>query len=213
MKTDALIDLLAADAAPVERRALERRLALGLSAGTGLAAAMMWLGLGLRPDLSEAAHQGMFWGKLMFTALVSLAALAALICLSLPGRRLGWSTAALATPFLVVWAAAAWLLWQAPAAERPQLVLGSSWAGCPLSIALLSLPLLAGAFWILKGLAPTRLTWAGAGGGLLAGGIAASLYALHCTESEVPFLAVWYVAGMAIPAVLGTLLAPRLLRW
>ncbi|KAG5715748.1 hypothetical protein E4T56_gene14714, partial [Termitomyces sp. T112] len=28
-----------------------------------------------------------------------------------------------------------------------------------------------------------------------------------------PFLAVWYVAGVAIPAVLGALLGPPLLRW
>jgi hypothetical protein len=28
-----------------------------------------------------------------------------------------------------------------------------------------------------------------------------------------PFLAVWYLAGMAIPTALGALLAPHLLRW
>jgi hypothetical protein len=29
----------------------------------------------------------------------------------------------------------------------------------------------------------------------------------------LPFVAVWYVLGMAIPAVLGMLLAPHWLRW
>jgi hypothetical protein len=29
----------------------------------------------------------------------------------------------------------------------------------------------------------------------------------------LPFVAVWYVLGMAIPAGLGALLAPRWLRW
>jgi hypothetical protein len=28
-----------------------------------------------------------------------------------------------------------------------------------------------------------------------------------------PFLGTWYVAGMLIPAVAGTLLGPQLLRW
>jgi hypothetical protein len=29
----------------------------------------------------------------------------------------------------------------------------------------------------------------------------------------LPFVAVWYVAGMMIPTALGALLGPRLLRW
>jgi hypothetical protein len=35
----------------------------------------------------------------------------------------------------------------------------------------------------------------------------------HCPEMAAPFLGIWYVAGMAIPALAGALLGPRLLRW
>ena len=38
-------------------------------------------------------------------------------------------------------------------------------------------------------------------------------YSLHCPEMGVPFWAVWYVIGMALPAVVGALLGPRYLRW
>jgi hypothetical protein len=80
-------------------------------------------------------------------------------------------------------------------------------------IALLSLPILAALFIALRSLAPTRLRAAGAAAGALAGGVAAAAYALHCNEMALPFLAIWYVLGMAVPAVLGALLAPRWLRW
>ena len=65
----------------------------------------------------------------------------------------------------------------------------------------------------MKGLAPTRLALAGAAAGLLAGAIGALVYALHCPEMEAPFLGVWYVAGMLIPAAAGALLGPIVLRW
>jgi len=48
---------------------------------------------------------------------------------------------------------------------------------------------------------------------LLAGALGALVYALHCPETATPFLAVWYVVGMAIPTALGAILGPRLLRW
>ena len=41
----------------------------------------------------------------------------------------------------------------------------------------------------------------------------ALVYTLHCPEMEAPFLAVWYLLGMLIPAAAGALLGPRLLRW
>jgi hypothetical protein len=66
---------------------------------------------------------------------------------------------------------------------------------------------------VLRGLAPTRPALAGAAAGALAGGVGGAVYALHCMELAAPFLAVWYVAGIVLPVVLGALLGPRLLRW
>src|SRR5690606_10056653 len=54
---------------------------------------------------------------------------------------------------------------------------------------------------------------AGAAAGVLAGGAGAFAYAFHCPELAAPFLAVWYVLGMAMPVVAGALIGPRLLRW
>jgi len=65
----------------------------------------------------------------------------------------------------------------------------------------------------MRGLAPTRPAQAGGAAGLLAGAAGAAVYALHCPEMAAPFLGIWYVLGMAIPALLGAVLGPRLLRW
>jgi hypothetical protein len=47
----------------------------------------------------------------------------------------------------------------------------------------------------------------------LAGALGALAYVLHCPELEAPFLAVWYLLGMLIPAGVGALVGPRVLRW
>ena len=54
---------------------------------------------------------------------------------------------------------------------------------------------------------------AGAAAGLLSGTGGALIYTLHCTEMAAPFLAIWYLLGILIPAAVGALLGPRLLRW
>lgn len=213
MKTEQLVALLAAGAAPVPPHAVARRFALALGLGGLGALGLLMLVLGLRPDLAQAARLPMFWMKPAFTAALALPALLAAARLARPGMRLGRVGLGLVLPLLLVWALGAAVLVTAGPGERAALVLGSTWRTCPFNIALLSLPLFVALFWAMKGLAPTRLALAGAGTGLLAGALAALVYALHCPESSAPFLGVWYVLGIAIPTAAGALLAPRLLRW
>ena len=202
MKTDELIHLLAADDRPVQRTAIEQRFAVASAVGIAGAGGLMLALFGLRPDLLAILALPMFWGKLMFAA-----------ALARPGMALGRAALGLAVPPLVLWAMALVALSQVSAAERMPLVLGSTWRTCPFNIALLSVPAFVAGFWALKGAAPTRLAWAGAAAGLLAGALGALVYALHCPEMAAPFLAVWYLAGMAMPTALGAVLGPRLLRW
>ena len=204
MKTDELIHLLAADERPVQRSAIEQRFAVASAVGIAGAGGLMLALFGLRPDLLATMALPMFWGKLVFAAALAAAGLALLRRMARPGMPLGHA---------VLWGMALGALWQVPAAERMPLILGSTWRTCPFNIAALSVPAFVAGFWALKGAAPTRLAWAGAGAGLLAGALGALVYALHCPEMATPFLAVWYVVGMAIPTVLGAILGPRLLRW
>ena len=148
-----------------------------------------------------------------FAAGLALAALIATERLARPGMRLGLVWAALAAPVLVLWLVAAVVLINAAPEQRAYLILGETWKSCPFNIALIALPLLAATLWAMKGLAPTRLALAGASAGLLAGALSALVYALHCPESTAPFLAIWYVLGIAIPTLAGALSGPRVLRW
>jgi hypothetical protein len=213
MRTDDLVTMLAAGAGPVEPGATARRYATGLGWGAFGATLLMAIVLGVRPDLDEAIWLPMFWVKLAFPACLSAGALYAAARLSRPGVRLGRVPAALAAPVLAMWLLAAFALLNAAAGEREELIFGGTWNACPLSVALLSLPLFAAAMWAMKGLAPTRLATAGAAAGLLAGSVGALIYALHCPEMEAPFLAIWYLLGMLIPTAVGALIGPRLLRW
>ena len=213
MKTQDLIRLLAADTLPVPRRAASRRLALSLLVGVPLAAAVLLLGYGVRPDLEVAVHWPIFWMKLLFPVVLCAAAFVVLQRLARPGVRVGISWLGLAAPVLLLWGLAVTLLETAPPELREAMVLGQTWRTCSLNIALISVPVFFAVFAALAGLAPTRLAWTGACAGAMAGGAGAAVYALHCPEMAAPFLAVWYLVGIMLPVAGGALLGPRLLRW
>lgn len=213
MRTDDLIAMLARDPERVAAGVVGRRYAMALAAGGAGALLLMLTGLGLRPDLAQAVRDPAFWLKFSLPAALSAAALHAAVRLARPGMRVGVAAEAMLAPIGAVWVLAAVVLISAAPGERMALVLGETWAACPISIALLSVPVFAGAFWAMKGLAPTRLALAGAVSGLLAGSLGAVVYSLHCPEMAPPFLATWYLLGMAIPAAAGAAAGPRLLRW
>lgn len=213
MKTDELVALLAGGESAVKPHAVERRYAQALSFGLPLAGLLMATLLKLRPDLSEAVLLPNFWIKAGFVASLAGAALFAVLRLSRPGARLDRLPALLAAPLLVIWSLAAYALFDAPPQQRSALFLGTTWKSCPLLIAVLSIPLFAGVMWAMKGLAPTHTRFAGFAAGLLSGASAALIYSLHCPEMAMPFIGFWYLLGILIPAVVGTLLSNRLLRW
>jgi len=213
MKTDDLVTLLATGASAVEPNALARRYTLSLGWGAFGATLLMAILLGVRSDIDAAAQLPMFWIKLAFPASVAVASLVAASRLSRPGARLGGARGGLVAPVLVIWLYAAWVLLAAPPAERAELVMGRTWRYCLVGIPTLAAPVFAATLWAMKGLAPTRPALAGAAAGLLAGAMAALVYALHCPEMEAPFIGVWYVVGMLIPAAAGALLGPLVLRW
>jgi hypothetical protein len=212
MKTDELISLLAADPAP-EPNTVPRRFTVALALGIAGAYLLMVVTHGIRPDLAKATGEAMFWGKLIFAGSLALAALIATQRLGHPGVRLGGVRLALVGPVLVLWLVAAGVVLASAPALRSHLILGETWSTCALSIAMIALPLFAATLWALRGLAPTHLSQAGASAGLLAGSLSTMVYALHCPESGAPFVAIWYVLGIAIPTVAGAMLGPRVLRW
>jgi hypothetical protein len=212
MKTDELIACLAADLAPAPKAWARRRLFLGVTAGLGGGLLLWLLFYGPREDLIEAAATWPFWMKFLYTTALCASGLWLLARSGRPGAAMAPPAVSLLAPVgLVVLAAG--LTLADPDADLPGLILGHSAATCSLTIALISLPALAGAFWALRQLAPTRLTEAGAGAGLFAGSEGALLYAFYCTEEAAPFVALWYTLGILLTATLGAFLGRALLRW
>jgi len=213
MKTEELVTMLATGGAAVPSRAAANRYALAMGWGAFAATLLMALTLGVRPDIAEAALLPMFWAKVGYAGALTAGSLIAAMRLSRPGAALAAAPNLLAAAVIAMWALAALALGRAPRAQWEQLLLGDTWRTCPFLIAMLSAPVLAAVLWAMKGLAPTRLRLAGGAAGLLAGTTGALVYSLHCPELAAPFLGVWYLIGMLIPAAAGALLGPRLLRW
>jgi hypothetical protein len=213
MKTEALVSMLARGPVAADPATTERRLGAGTAAGALAVLVIGLIAVGPRPDLASAALHPGFWLKLAFPLTLAIAAFAAACRLARPGVRLGaagWAMLALVALVLLL---AAIVLLRAPTAEAWPLVAGQSALECVAAIVALSLPAFVAAVAALRTLAPTRLAAAGAVAGLLAGAVAATVYALHCDEMAVPFVAAWYGLGMALPAALGAWLGPRVLRW
>jgi hypothetical protein len=213
MKTDELVAMLARNAEPAGAAARRGRFAAVVGAAALASFVLLLMTLGVRPDLADAARDPMFWVKLGFAAALAGGALLAVRRLALPGRRLAGAPAAIATPVIAMALLAAVVLFGVEPGDRLRLLLGATWKSCPFNITMLSIPGVALLLGLTRGLAPTRPALAGAACGLTAGAVAALVYALHCPEMAAPFIAVWYLLGMLIPAVMGAALGRRLLRW
>lgn len=213
MKTDDLVSVLAAGAAPVARAAALRKMTVPLMLGLVAAAAIMQLRFGVRPDIGVAIGASMFWMKVLVPMAIALASLVLLSRIGKPGARVGLAPLAIAAPIVLLWLMAIVALATAAAQDRPVLVLGSTWRSCTASILFIAVPAFAAALLALRQLAPTRLTLAGAAAGAFGGAAAAAIYALHCPETALPFMAVWYMAAIGVTVLAGALIGPRVLRW
>lgn len=213
MKTEDLINALAASVEPAPPRGLNRRLvACSLVAGAGALVGVAVV-LGFRPDLAVAVQGPMFWTKAGYTAALALCGGWLFVRLGRPGAPVRGPVIALATVALAVLAGAAVEFAGLPPAARLDAWLGGSARACPFNILLLSALAAPAVVWAARRFAPVRPGQAGAAAGLLTGALAATLYGLHCPESTLMFLATWYTLGVLLAAGLGALAGPRLLRW
>ena len=213
METDDLIQSLSASPAPVVPGAVTRRVLIGLGLGAASSAALMIAWLGVRPDLHDAMATRIFWAKFAYTLLTGLLLTAALTRLARPGGRIGAFAVAIAAPLAVMVAMASMRMANADPEMRMPLLMGDSASVCPWRIFIIGLPVLAGAVWAVRGLAPTRLTLAGLVAGGCAGAFGAAIYGFHCDETASPFVVIFYTLGMAAVAALGALAGSRWLRW
>jgi hypothetical protein len=212
MRTDDLIAQLSGGLEPVKSGTVPRTLLTALALGLAGSILVMLLAMGVRHDFHAAITSFGLWMKLAYTLSIALFGFWIVERAGRPGADTAKPVLLLAAPLLAI-ALLAGLQMAAPGADMPGQVMGHSSRACAFLVILTALPSLAAAFWALRRLAPTRLGLAGAGAGLLAGGMGAFVYCFHCQESTAAFVAIWYTLGIALTTGIGGILGPRLLRW
>ena len=210
MKTDDLIELLVKDLAPWRFRSI---LAGAVAGGIIIAAILFFLGIGFRPDISEAVKSNRFLFKFVVTVSLAVTAIWVTLSVGRPGGSLAHRGLALAiAPTLLVCAAVIELLVLPENQWMPRLV-GHNARFCLTLIPLLSIGPLACLLAALREGAPSSPGLAGAVAGLGASGIAATFYAANCTDDSALFVITWYPIATLIVTTAGYLIGRKLLRW
>lgn len=213
MKTEDLVAILSANTEPVDRGAMKRTVFFALSVGLLSALGIMIIVLGTRADLTTARALIFLCLKVAFALAIVSTATFFLIKLSRPGGEKNASSALVVLPFIAIALIAAVNLGFAPTSHWDKMIMGDDWLECLLSIPIIAIAPFAIAIWAVRRAAPTNLVLTGAFTGLVAGGISAMAYALHCSDDSLPFIAVWYGSTIVLCTFAGAIFGPRLLRW
>ena len=212
MKTENLITALVADGASI-RSPIALTVAMAVASGFALSAVVFFWQLGWRPDIGEVRGSLRFLFKFVVTAALLVPAAILVARLARPDTAPGlWRWALLIAPLLLVAGSTADLITSPPNIWTTKLI-GRNAAACVTLILLLSIAPLGALLFALSEGAPSEPGLTGAIAGFVSGALAASLYALHCTDDSPLFVATWYTIAIGTMALVGWLLGKSLLRW
>jgi hypothetical protein len=212
MDTDQLIRTLAADNAH-RARPVGFALMLALLAAAPVSLLMFFTELGIRPDVMVAIRNPFFDLKFAVTLALAISAIAVSLHLSRPEASLrGFGWLLLAPVGILAAAIGGEMMTPQRVPMMTRMVGKNSWV-CMTAIPVLSLPLLAGALIGLRHGAPSRPAVAGALAGLLSAGLAATLYASHCTDDSPLFVAAGYTIAIALVTAIGALAGAKWLKY
>jgi hypothetical protein len=212
MDTEQLIRTLAADNSHRAPR-VGFVLALMLLAAMPISLGIFMMELGVRPDVMTAMRNPFFDLKFVVTLAMAISAMVVSLHLSRPEVSLnGWAWLMLIPAGLVAAGIGSEMMMPQRLPMMTRLI-GNNSRICMTAIPLMSLPILAGALVGLRHGAPTRPALAGAIAGLMSAGLAATLYAAHCTDDSPLFVATWYSIATALVVAVGALAGAKLLRF
>ena len=212
MDTDQLIRTLAADNAH-RARPVGFALMLALLAAAPVSLLMFFTELGIRPDVMTAMRNPFFDLKFAVTLALASAAIAVSLHLARPEaslRGFGWL---LLIPAGILTACIGSEMMMPQRLPMMTRLVGNNSRACMTAIPLMSLPLLAAALIGLRRGAPSHPAVAGAIAGLASAGLAATLYASHCTDDSPLFVATWYTISTALVTAIGALAGSKLLKY
>jgi hypothetical protein len=212
MDTEQLIRSLAADNTH-RARPVGYVLMLALLAAAPVSLLLFFTELGVRPDIMTAMRNPFFDLKFAVTLALAISAIAVALHLSRPEaslRGFGWYLLIPAGLLVAGISGEMMMPQRAPMMTR---LVGNNSKFCLTFIPVISLPLLLAALLGLRHGAPTRPALSGAIAGMLSAGLAATLYASHCTDDSPLFVATWYTLATALVAAIGALIGSRMLKY
>jgi len=211
MKTDDLIRALSVDGKSSWR--VGNLLTIGLLTAVSVSVIVFFVVMGVRPDIGTAVRNPFFDLKFAVTISLALSAFALSLHLSRPEATLREVALVLAIPAGLLVGGIVMEMMMPQRLGWTTRLIGSNSRICLTAIPVLSLPLLAAALVALRHGAPARPAVAGAFAGLLSAGLAATLYAAHCTDDSPLFVATWYTIAIGLVTAIGALAGSRVLRF
>jgi hypothetical protein len=212
MDTDQLIRTLAADNA-YRARPVGFVLALLLLAAAPVSLLMFFAELGVRPDVMTAVHNPFFDLKFAVTLALAAAAITVALHLSRPEASLRGFVWLFMVPAGLLIAGISGEMMMPQRLPMMTRMIGSNSKVCMTAVPMMSLPLLAASLIGLRHGATTRPALEGALAGLLSAGLAATIYASHCTDDSPLFVAAWYTLSAALVTVIGALVGSKVLKF
>lgn len=210
MKTEHLIAALAADTRP--RTPPMTRVLRALPAAGAVSLLALVLVWRFRPDL-VAALGSVAVAKTLAPLALALSGLMLARALARPDARARTETALLAVLALALGGALVTALARGGRDALSAVLAIPDFTNCLMSVpALAALPL-AAMLWALRAGAPVHPAAAGAAAGLVAAGIGAAVYSLHCPHDAALYFLTAYLGAMAIVVLAGAAIGARVLRW
>lgn len=168
---------------------------------------------GARDDLAQVLDAPRFLFKFLATLSLAIPALLLLPRVALPDYRPTGRRRALWLGPLVLLAGVSLELVSLPRESWLPAAVGHNGLWCLFMVPMLAIAPLAAALYCLRQSAPAMPARAGAVAGLASGALAATVYALHCTDDSPLFVGLWYSLGVLFVSAAGAWLATRVARW
>jgi hypothetical protein len=206
--TDDLIRSLASTAGARRSVSLPAAFAVAVAASLACALLLVFSVIGIRHDFAEMAVRLPFGFKLAYTGSLVAGTFVVALYAATPGA----STVALYALSPTVILLALGVIFD-PTAFPIMGRTNTAVVFCVGSILFLSLPAMILTFGVMRKGAPTHPVFAGAVIGMLSASVGAMAYILACKNDGTAFVATWYTAACAIMALIGAVVAHRVLRW
>ncbi len=210
--TQSMMAALVDDLSPVQPISVRRGMMWTISAGMLVTLTVLSY-TGMRDDLMMGSPHPMFFLRFGALLLLGLTSSYAVVAMSQPGIGNGFTG--------WVWALLAALLFPASAIGMTMIAMPDNLSVLVpqqgmLCLAFSGLSALAvgtiQVLWLRRG-APVALARAGWLVGMASGAMGAAGYSLHCPFNSIFYVGLWYTLAVAICAVIGRILVPRLIRW